>query len=60
MERKCDICSKPIAKERVLALPTTKRCVSCAAKKGSDLITERRNVSMDIETYKDLLNATRN
>ncbi|MGE5559008.1 MAG: TraR/DksA C4-type zinc finger protein [Bacillota bacterium] len=57
--RLCEICQKPIAEERLKVLPETKRCVECARNKGSDLATKRTEVGMDIDTYKDLLGATR-
>ena len=59
MTRPCEICGKPIPAERLAALPQTRRCVKCAATVCTDLITARRTVGMDIETYKDLLSATR-
>lgn len=58
-KRRCELCGKPIPVERLQALPETKRCVVCAKKNGSDLTVRRVEVGMDIETYKDLLGATR-
>jgi hypothetical protein len=60
MARVCDICGKEIPEERLKALPDTRRCVECATKNGSDVVAKKHNVGMDIETYKDLLGATRN
>ena len=52
MRRRCEICGKLIPKERVEALPETKRCIECARSRGTD-------VGMDPDTYKDLLGAVR-
>lgn len=59
MKRHCDICGRPIPKERLQALPETKRCVECARVNGSDVTGRRIETGMDIETYKDLLGAIR-
>ena len=59
MAKKCEICKKPIPGERLEALPETKRCVECARKNGSDFVAKRTEIGMDIDTYKDLLGATR-
>jgi hypothetical protein len=59
MERLCEICGKRIPKERLEALPETKRCVECAARNGSDVQGKRSEVGMDPDTYRDLLGATR-
>lgn len=59
MERKCEICNQVIPRERIEALPDTRRCVECARKNGSDLVARRVDIGMDIETYKDLLGAIR-
>ncbi len=58
-ERHCEICGQAIPPERLEALPETRRCVECARKNGSDLKIRRVAVGMDLETYKDLLGATR-
>lgn len=52
-------CGRVIPKARLDILPTTKRCVECAKKNGTDVQGKRTEVGMDIETYKDLLGATR-
>lgn len=59
MKRYCEICGKLIPTARLAVLPDTHRCVRCAAEKGSDIVFKQRTVGMDIETYKDLLSATR-
>lgn len=59
MERLCEICGHVIPNARLEALPDTHRCVVCAAKKGSDIMVKNYAVGMDIDTYKDLLSATR-
>ncbi|MFS8525313.1 MAG: TraR/DksA C4-type zinc finger protein [Limnochordales bacterium] len=59
MERLCEICGKPISRERLQALPETRRCVTCAERNGSDVTAPRVGIGMDIDTYKDLLGATR-
>lgn len=59
MKKKCEICGKIIPKERLEALPETKRCVQCAKEKGPDVHAKRTEVGMDIDTYKDLLGAMR-
>ncbi len=59
MVTRCEICGKVIPKARLDILPTTKRCVECAKKNGTDIQGKRTDVGMDIETYKDLLGATR-
>jgi hypothetical protein len=59
MERVCEICGKDIPPERLEALPETRRCVECAKTVGSDVVARRVFTCMDIETYKDLLSATR-
>ncbi len=56
---KCTICGKPIPRERLNALPQTKRCVDCAREKGSDIVGRKADIGMDADTYKDLLGATR-
>ena len=58
-ERECELCGRPIPVERLAALPETKRCVDCARKNGSGLSPRRVEIGMDVETYKDLLRATR-
>lgn len=55
----CLYCGKGINPERLQVLPETKICKECAENMGSDLILPRRRVSMDLETYKDLLGAIR-
>lgn len=55
----CELCQQPISPERLKALPQTKRCVSCAQTNGSDVTARRVGIGMDIDTYKDLLGATR-
>lgn len=59
MSRVCQICGRPIPAERLRALPETHRCVTCADKNGSDIVLKHHDVGMDIDTYKDLLGATR-
>ncbi|HHY98045.1 MAG TPA: hypothetical protein GX509_04840 [Firmicutes bacterium] len=59
MERKCEICGRAIPKERLEILPSTKRCVECARKNGTDIHARKTDVGMDIDTYKDLLGAMR-
>ncbi len=59
MKKVCELCGKVITPERLEALPDTKRCIECARKKGSDIHGKRADIGMDIDTYKDLLNATR-
>jgi RNA polymerase-binding transcription factor DksA len=59
MQRKCELCGKEIPLARLEALPETKRCVECARQKGSDVVARRVDTGMDIDTYKDLLGATR-
>ncbi|HLS91408.1 MAG TPA: TraR/DksA C4-type zinc finger protein [Limnochordia bacterium] len=59
MERRCELCGRPIPKERLQALPETKRCVECARKNGSDIKSRRIAIGMDVDTYKDLLGAIR-
>jgi len=59
VNKKCELCGKIIPKERMEALPDTKRCVDCSRQKGSDFFAKRIDVGMDIDTYKDLLGATR-
>lgn len=58
-ERLCELCQKPIPRERLEALPATRRCVECARTNGSDVVARRVGIGMDIDTYKDLLGATR-
>lgn len=58
-ERLCELCSLPIPEERLRALPETRRCVECARTNGSGLAPRRVEIGMDVETYKDLLRATR-
>ena len=58
-ERLCEFCDRPIPGERLRALPQTRRCVECAEKNGSDIAPRRVEIGMDVETYKDLLRATR-
>ena len=57
--RVCSICGKLIPKARLQALPQTNRCVECAREKGTDIVGRRAEIGMDVETYKDLLGATR-
>ncbi|MBO8142079.1 MAG: TraR/DksA C4-type zinc finger protein [Firmicutes bacterium] len=59
VERRCELCHKPIPRERLEALPQTRRCVDCARRNGSDVFARRVGIGMDIDTYKDLLGATR-
>ncbi len=59
MVTRCEICGRVIPKARLDILPTTKRCVECAKKNGTEIQGKRTEVGMDIETYKDLLGATR-
>ncbi|MGI6034932.1 MAG: TraR/DksA C4-type zinc finger protein [Limnochordia bacterium] len=59
MERKCEFCGQPIPRERLEALPNTRRCVKCAQKNGSDIHVKQVDTGMDIDTYKDLLGAIR-
>lgn len=59
MKRKCEICGRPIPRERMVILPETKRCVECSEKKGADFFAKRTEIGMDIETYKDLIGAIR-
>ena len=59
MKRKCEICGRPIPKERLEILPGTKRCVECAEKNGTDVQARRTELGMDIDTYRDLLGAIR-
>jgi len=59
VSKRCELCGKIIPKERVKALPATKRCVDCSREKGSDFFAKRTEIGMDIDTYKDLLGATR-
>jgi RNA polymerase-binding transcription factor DksA len=59
LKRNCELCGKVIPKERLEALPETKRCVECSREKGSDFVAKRTEIGMDAETYKDLLGATR-
>ncbi len=59
MSKKCELCGVTIPKERIEALPGTKRCVECSKQKGSDFFAKRTEIGMDIETYKDLLGAVR-
>jgi RNA polymerase-binding transcription factor DksA len=59
MNKKCELCGRIIPRERMEALPDTKRCVECARQKGSDFFAKRTEIGMDIDTYKDLLGATR-
>lgn len=58
-EKDCEICGRPIPLARVEALPGTKRCVECSRQKGADYFAKRIEVGMDLDTYKDLLGATR-
>ncbi|HHT26035.1 MAG TPA: hypothetical protein GXZ82_02130 [Firmicutes bacterium] len=59
MQHLCEICGKAIQPGRIKALPGTKRCIDCARKQGSDYVIRRIATGMDIDTYKDLLGATR-
>jgi len=59
MKRKCEICGKEISKDRLKILPETKRCIECARRNGTDVFANRSSLSMDSDTYKDLLSATR-
>jgi hypothetical protein len=59
VERPCELCGKPIPRERLDALPETRRCVDCARENGSDLDTKRVDIGMDLDTYRDLLRAVR-
>ena len=58
-ERKCEFCGCSIPQERLTILPQTKRCVECAEKNGSDIVSKRSDIGMDSDTYKDLLGAVR-
>ena len=53
VERPCELCGKPIPRERLDALPETRR------ENGSDLDTKRVDIGMDLDTYRDLLRAVR-
>jgi RNA polymerase-binding transcription factor DksA len=55
----CIKCGKKINPERLEVLPETRLCKECAEKIGSDMLTTRTEVGMDIDTYKDLLGAIR-
>lgn len=55
----CLYCGKTINPDRLEVLPQTKICKNCAEVSGSDLILPRKEIGMDLETYKDLLGATR-
>lgn len=57
--KRCDLCRRFIPPERLEALPETNRCVRCARKQGSDMRKRKVPIGMDIDTYKDLLGATR-
>jgi hypothetical protein len=59
VKRRCEICGKAIPKERLEALPDTRRCIECARTNGTDYSPRRTEVGMDIDTYKDLLGAVR-
>lgn len=59
MERRCELCGRPIPKERLQALPETKRCVDCSRRNGPDIKSRRVEIGMDADTYKDLLGAIR-
>jgi hypothetical protein len=59
VKRRCEICGKLIPKERLEALPGTKRCIECARSRGTDICAKRSEVGMDPDTYKDLLGAVR-
>jgi hypothetical protein len=59
VDKRCEICGEIISRERVEALPETKRCIGCSRMKGSDFYAKRTEVGMDIDTYKDLLGAVR-
>lgn len=59
MKTICEICGKEIPKARIEALPTTKRCIECSQKDGTDVFADRVDIGMDIDTYKDLLGAVR-
>lgn len=59
MNRKCGVCGREIAQERLQALPETRRCVECARKQGSDIKGRRVAIGMDLDTYRDLLGAVR-
>ena len=56
---RCDTCGRFIPKERLEAMPGTHRCIDCARKLGTDVQGKKADISMDPETYKDLLGATR-
>ncbi len=58
-EKKCEICGSLIPLARVEALPDTKRCVECSRQKGADYFAKRIEIGMDLDTYRDLLGATR-
>ncbi|NLM97787.1 MAG: hypothetical protein GX175_09315 [Halanaerobiaceae bacterium] len=57
--RTCLQCGKAINPDRLEILPETRLCRHCAEISGSDLIFPRKEIGMDLETYKDLLGAIR-
>lgn len=59
MKKSCEICGGIIPPERVEALPDTKRCIECSRLKGNDFFAKRTEIGMDLDTYRDLLGATR-
>ncbi|MGI6036700.1 MAG: TraR/DksA C4-type zinc finger protein [Limnochordia bacterium] len=59
MQRKCEFCGRTIPKERLEALPNTRRCVECARKNGTDFTMKRTAIGMDRDTYRDILGAIR-
>lgn len=59
VKRRCEICGKAIPRERLEALPDTRRCIECARANGTDFCAKRADVGMDPDTYKDLLGAVR-
>ncbi|NLA59300.1 MAG: hypothetical protein GX855_10425 [Firmicutes bacterium] len=59
VEKRCELCGKPIPSERLDALPQTRRCVDCARENGTDIHSKRVEIGMDLDTYRDLLRAVR-
>jgi DNA-directed RNA polymerase subunit RPC12/RpoP len=55
----CVRCGKVISPERLEVLPETRLCKECSEEMGSDIIIKRREIGMDLDTYKDLLGAIR-
>ena len=55
----CINCGKSVNPERLEVLPNTKICINCAETDGSDLVIDRTEIGMDLESYRDLLAAIR-